>query len=540
MRKTVRLVITAAVACLFVGAIAHGGPSALGVGIGITWSPDFMGNGSAGAMLELSNNVTMPGVASIAGNGSAVSPAASLILTPNALAVSLQGNARTAAGDTTQMRWASSTGAIKWSMGNDSLTNHTHDFWLYDNTNSQYTLWAVPGGTSLLDFGISHGGLQYVNASHALTLLTNNVVRLTLTDTLLTAATASQFNAVATFESGTCVIAAAGITCGGVLMTPAADITAVNAASPLSGGGLSGSVSLGLTNCAANQTWTMNAGGTAWVCVTPAGAGITNSASANYYALSNGTNLVNGNTKDDGTNWTINTVAGGAIAKVTVVEASGNTSIAGTLDAIGAITENAVRVVSVAGTGLSKAAATLTLNMAGATCGAGQYMTALGATGTGTCSGTAISGTLNTVAKFTAANTIGNSSITDTGTAVTIGIGGDTLTLNGSATFNAAVQISGAHVNYKGRTNTLSCGVGATQIAGSGDERGGVAFSTGSTTCNITFVNGYSTNPPFCVANLNAAGDVWVSAVTTSSVTFTMSASKSTGDKLYYHCDGGI
>lgn len=122
------------------------------------------------------------------------------------------------------------------------------------------------------------------------------------------------------------------------------------------------------------------------------------------------------------------------------------------------------------------------------------------------------------------------------------------VTIGGSTTLGDAtgdgISIKGSigdHVNFKSRVNTISCGSGATQITGSGDERGGVNFSTGTTTCQITFVNSASTwtNAPFCTATLNANKTVWVSAVSTSSVTFTMSASESSGDKLWYHCDGG-
>jgi len=97
-----------------------------------------------------------------------------------------------------------------------------------------------------------------------------------------------------------------------------------------------------------------------------------------------------------------------------------------------------------------------------------------------------------------------------------------------------------SHIHYKTRTNTLACGSGASQITGSGDERGGINFSASTTTCQITFVNATNSwaNAPFCTATLSSSGDVWVSAVSTSSVTFGLT-SKGAGEKLYYHCDGG-
>lgn len=95
-----------------------------------------------------------------------------------------------------------------------------------------------------------------------------------------------------------------------------------------------------------------------------------------------------------------------------------------------------------------------------------------------------------------------------------------------------------AHVYYKTRTNTLSCGSGAAQITGSGDERGAIDFSSSTATCQITFVNAFD-NAPFCVATLNNDAVVYVSAVATTSVTFTFSVNQIDTSIMYYHCDGG-
>lgn len=83
------------------------------------------------------------------------------------------------------------------------------------------------------------------------------------------------------------------------LTTGAGDITAVNVTAPISGGGLTGSVTIGLALCTANQVVKMNAGGTAWTCAADTG-GITNSAGANVVMKSDGTNAVASQLVDDG------------------------------------------------------------------------------------------------------------------------------------------------------------------------------------------------------------------------------------------------
>lgn len=148
---------------------------------------------------------------------------------------------------------------------------------------------------------------------------------------------------------------------GGSNLSPTGDITAVLPGTGLSGGATVGSATLTLAmtaqSCSAGNHISGATATGVFTCTADSG-GITNTASANYYAKSNGTNLVNGVTKDDNTNWTINTVAGGSTAKFTVVEASGNTSIAGTLDAVGNVTENSVRVISLCGDGMTKTGGT--------------------------------------------------------------------------------------------------------------------------------------------------------------------------------------
>lgn len=144
-----------------------------------------------------------------------------------------------------------------------------------------------------------------------------------------------------------------------------------------------------------------------------------------------------------------------------------------------------------------------------------------------------------------------DATITDTLTVnggVTLGdAAADTLVVNAaasfsslaSATFGAGLATS-THIVYKPQTLTISCGSGATTIAGSGDERGGVLFSSSSSTCQVTFAHAYTTNAPFCTAGTSNGVTAYVSAVSTSSVTFTTSSAEGSGDKLYYHCDNGV
>jgi len=68
-------------------------------------------------------------------------------------------------------------------------------------------------------------------------------------------------------------------------------VTNVDTLAPLQGGPITGSGTISLINCAANQIYKMNGGGTAWACSADA-SGITNSAGANVVMKSDGTNAV--------------------------------------------------------------------------------------------------------------------------------------------------------------------------------------------------------------------------------------------------------
>ncbi len=250
--------------------------------------------------------------------------------------------------------------------------------------------------------------------------------------------------------------AGAGLTASG---------STVNVIATTGGGLVVAADSVGmLTSCSSGEI--LKWSGSAWACATDdtigggavTGTGTTNTLPKWTSSSVQGDSLLT----DNATTLAYNT------NKFTVVAASGNTTVAGTFAATGAITDGGNRVFSVAGSGLSSSAATVSLNMTGASCSAGQYMSALTATGAGTCtaevgdissvvagaglydggtSGTVtvsvgagtgitvaadsisvdtsviaevadISGTTNTVAKFTAANTVGNSTITDDGSSV--------------------------------------------------------------------------------------------------------------------------
>jgi hypothetical protein len=220
--RIVKTIAPALVVGILVASLASAGP-----GIGFVFSPDFAGTGTSVSPIELSSNVTMPGVASVA------NATASYGLTVaasnngagrigNALAL----KAYDTLTDGSNLRWLKSDGTIRWSMGNNSTTSTvSHDFWLFDNTNAQYNLYLNNSGASYLKMGTTDGRVTYDNATQDLTFRTNGADR--------------------------CVMNASGLSCGGSAIT--GDITGVTAGTGLNGGGTSGGVTLNV-GCQAGLT----------------------------------------------------------------------------------------------------------------------------------------------------------------------------------------------------------------------------------------------------------------------------------------------
>lgn len=536
--RIVKTIAPALVVGILVASLASAGP-----GIGFSLSPDFQGTGTAASPIAMSTNVTMPGVADVAGTAGATT------LTVEGDRTVLAATRTQTAGTTDDKSaiYGVSTGTMAVPAGNlynyglrgvvdttkSSGAGNLHDWSGFfrcgvegGSPNVAYECIGVNGvafegtgytvggsfrsgtqnGTSMAVFGqgdtagtgASFGSYGYARTGdHRVGVIgvaptggaTSNIgvwARLgAYTETVPAGSAALYVDGVstytddATFEAGTCVINSLGITCGGTLITPGADITSVTAGngltgggtsgavtldvavgtglsvaadqvnlnlagascsagsfvsaisatgtgtctaepgditsvtvnSPLSGGGASGAVTIGMANgdrgdittttgSQTGDTWTIdndvvtyqkmqNVSATArflgritagagdpeeltgtqatslldqastvattkgvvpgsngattnflrgdmtWAAVS---SGITNGGSANYYAKSDGTNLVNGTIKDDGTSVTFNTTAGGTTAKVTITDANGNMNLQGTLDVAGAFT----------------------------------------------------------------------------------------------------------------------------------------------------------------------------------------------------------
>jgi len=110
-------------------------------------------------------------------------------------------------------------------------------------------------------------------------------------------------------------------------------------------------------------------------------------------------------------------IAGASCAASEAITAISPTGT-GTCSTVGDITS------VVAGTGLSGGAtggaATLDVNIAGASCSAGSFLSALGATGSGTCTAAIATSSANTIAKYSGGNAIAGSLLTDDGTTFAI------------------------------------------------------------------------------------------------------------------------
>lgn len=168
-------------------------------------------------------------------------------------------------------------------------------------------------------------------------------------------------------------------------------------------------VAFGGKSCISGWATAMAADGTL-TCSSPTGL-ISGLTSGFLPKASSGTAIANSLAKDTGSQFSYNTNS-------FTVDTSGNAVFNGTLTADGAS-----RVFDTAGTGLTSSTHTVTLNMAGASCSGGSFVSALNATGTGTCTSAGVptvSGTSGDVAVFTGTNTVGNGAANDNGTTTTL------------------------------------------------------------------------------------------------------------------------
>ncbi len=174
------------------------------------------------------------------------------------------------------------------------------------------------------------------------------------------------------------------------------DIDAVTAGIGLEGGGLSGTVSLSLlSSCADGQVLKSASSGTSWVCandtdtdsggdITSVGAtsggGLTGGATSGAALLGLLTTCSFGQVLQwDGDSWEcddddIGSPGAGDIESVTAGDGL-----------TGGGTVGALTIDVGCGTGLSCAADAISVNISGASCSAGQYVSAISATGGGTC-----------------------------------------------------------------------------------------------------------------------------------------------------------
>lgn len=111
-----------------------------------------------------------------------------------------------------------------------------------------------------------------------------------------------------------------------------------------------------------------------------------------------------------------------------------------------------------------------------------------------------------------------------------------------SSTGPFAIAVSSTnHITFGVFTSSpsvISCGLGPSLSGGASDASGVITTgSTGVTGCTLVF-NQLFKNAPVCVANSNLTADVVeIYSVSTSSVTFGVSAAITAG-KVYYHCFG--
>ncbi len=287
-------------------------------------------------------------------------------------------------------------------------------------------------------------------------------------------------------------IAAIGAALLVVSMATAQPGIGITKTAPLSGSGSTANP-LKITVCAAGQVYAVNAGGTAWECTTPSvgtgditGVTVTNpacSAGSFVATLTGGAStgdapigggcvaevgdistvtatanmgLTGGGTSGAVTLGLLSTCADGQVLKAggtgttwTCANDTGGTSYTAGNGLALTVADFSVNT----GTGITITADAVTANLTGASCSAGNYMSALGATGTGTC--TAEVGDISSVVAGTGLVTGATSG------AATVDVAcGTGLTCNANdVTLNMTAQScsAGSHISAATATGVFTC-----------------------------------------------------------------------------------
>ena len=230
-------------------------------------------------------------------------------------AISMRAGA--ALEDPSLIRWYKSDGTTQlWNMGNNSTVGSvTHDWYLFDFTNSFYNLYFNPTGTvagsdaSFIRFGLTDGRIKYDNTTHDMTIATNAITRATIGDT-----TANFLGALQEAGARVFSIAGAGLTSTGATVDVAATV----------GGGLTANPNdLQMSFCGPSQVPAMNGGGTAWGCATPSSATIGGAITAPGVVYASGANTA----ATDETAFTWNAVNNSLYIGTSAVTGAGATAL---------------------------------------------------------------------------------------------------------------------------------------------------------------------------------------------------------------------
>lgn len=232
--------------------------------------------------------------------------------------------------------------------------------------------------------------------------------------------------------------------------------------------------------------------------------------------------------------------------KFNVTASSGNTLIAGTLGVTGLATLTAGFSLGATGNANSNKITNLTNGSSAQDAAAfGQIATAINA---------AVSGTANTIAKFTSTNVVGNSNITDNGTtvavtgALTVSNGAtlgdattDTHTINGFTTINGAAAtkalevVSGASASPALRVINSNAGQTAADVRGFQVELSGSANTTAAASTHYALL---LTNDTTRSAGANTLTNMALYASATGAPTANYAIFTAFGDNLF-NVNGG-